>query len=170
MYYIEDDRSAIKSLQKKLAVIYPEKMVIHNGIYDDKTKDAVYEIQRTHGLTENGITDFLTFNAIRELSERLSKKARINSKNPTIPFPIGVGYVSDTMTEINMMLGVMLEYYGEINRIRYNRVFSEATRDAVRVLRIIYLLPPDDYIDEIFLDLLLSDYNYIVSYSDIYPV
>ena len=170
MYTITDKKSAIKSVQKMMTLIYPDKMIVENGVYDLKTKDAVLALQRSRGIADTGNVDMETFYEIRNEYFKSGKKNTAESINLNIDFPVKKGYVSEFMPEINMKLGRMLEYYGEVDRIRYNRIFSYRTAEAVKILRVIYGLDLKDEIDAEFLYILFSDYDAALRYSELYSV
>lgn len=65
----------IQALLKALEVIYDDFSVIDiNGLFDDKTEAAVKRVQGLHSLTEDGIIDRKTFNAIVSEYEKFINK------------------------------------------------------------------------------------------------
>ncbi len=170
MYFINDKESSIRDIQYMLSVIYTDMVIIFNGIYEERTRNAVLKLQRESGIEDNGRVDYNTFTKMREAYEDATIKIKTARSTGALPFPLGIGFFSDVMSGINMMLGTVLEYYGEINRVRYNRLYSKSTADAVRILRVIYRLASGDEIEEQFLYMLKNDYDYIKSYSQNYRI
>lgn len=170
MYFITDKKSAVMDVQRMLSLVFPDKMISTSGIYDDKTKEAVLELQRSSEIRESGRVDMVTFNELRRSYEEAERKIEVRSMTASLPFPIGFGFVSDEMIFINTMLGFVIEYYGVENRVRYNRLYSEATGRAVRIIRTIYGLHPSDQIDEALLFFLKTDYDRIRGYSSNYLI
>lgn len=67
---ISANGTPVRNLQEMLRAVYfaneilPE--VIVDGIFDDKTKEAVINFQKKFGLSPTGIVDILTFEKIVE--------------------------------------------------------------------------------------------------------
>lgn len=65
--------SIIQAMLRELEVIYPFEVAI-NGIFDNATVSAVKALQQNFGLTENGIIDADTWNALVTEYEKYNRE------------------------------------------------------------------------------------------------
>lgn len=158
-YSITDEKGAIKDLQRMLGIIYEKEGINQNGIYDDKTKNAVISFQKDLGLKVTGRTDWETFNLLSKKfnSAMLSKKTRESNKE--IQFPISHGAFGLTVLNVNHMLKKILDYYGIAHNVRSTFTYNFGTVDGVYALRKIYRMTSGDEIDELLFNMMVLDFE-----------
>lgn len=146
MYEIEDRASAIKELQRLL-------FENETGVYNDKTRNKVVEVQLGEGIEPSGIVDLMTFNAI---VDRFRKDGLITKTNNNAPlegnFPYEQGDFGNDTAILNSMLAAVIEKHGIQLWRPKGGYYSRITVSAVKRLREIFNLPPGTHIDEIFYD------------------
>lgn len=163
MYRVYDKEEAIRQVQIYLAVVADGDIFIApTGVYDDNTRFAVIEFQNKNGIKQSGVVDYETFTL---LYEEYRIKSDIISLNQTtgsfVEFPIYPRQFSPALSSINRMLATLLDYYGHTHSIRDNNFYSTETSRAVGMIRGIYQLPDDNYIDEILYMRLIADHDSI---------
>ena len=170
MYYISDNETAIKDIQRMLIGIDGDTAPPESGKYDDKTRDAIKALQKRNGLTADGVTDLFTFEALRR--EYDDREVRVKGKEqiPGLALPIDQGSFGRGISGVNTALAYMMDYYGYSHSIRYNDLYGKASADAAKILRVIYMLKPGEQMDEELLYYLYSDYRAVLRYSGEYPV
>ncbi len=163
MYRINDKSEAIRGVQTFLRVVGdPKIFVAPSGVFDDNTRLSVIEFQRRYNLEPTGVVNYETFNLIYQEYLFRTKNAKVRELTDSfIDFPLLPGDFNDEMTHINRTLGRLLDYYGHTHRLRANNFYSSETSYAVRILRSIYMLDGDDFIDEEFYRRMIIDHNSI---------
>ena len=149
MTEVYDKSSIIKSIQKFLLEIDDKKYkVALNGIYDDRTRNAVEEFQSSSGMNQTGVVDEATFNLLylEYLTAKLKKEVRQEANY--INFPILPGVRSEGMIEIHRAIAILLNQYGHTHNIRESNYFNNETKRTVNILQNIFLLDEIDAIDE----------------------
>lgn len=138
MYRIGDKTAAITVVQEKLQSIgnaeniISLQKVVPNGIYDEKTRNAVYEFQKASSLSSTGTVNEATF---AELVKRYRIAKITNDLPERISYPLKEGHEGDYMTDINSMLKEVYEDYYGISEVRINTYFSKSTSEAVREIQ-----------------------------------
>ncbi len=140
-YDIKEREPFIMQLQKKLRALSrwtdePSLSVAVDGIYDNRTKQAVSHFQELYGLDITGIADFSTWESIdseyRYYAE-LFGKSRSLSPFPDDPgFSTGQGDRSDLVQIIQLMLNELRIFYDSYGYIPPNGRFGSTTDGAVR--------------------------------------
>ena len=161
MYLINSKSDYVKEIQRYISDLY--NFVPQTGVYDDKTKTLVKEFQRENNLDETGIVDYQTFNSLflNHIRKNRLKKSDNTSFSP-IKFPINFGESSNEIYQINLLLNKILSYYGIDHILPLSSFYSLKTVDGVKLLRKIYWLEEQDYIDEELYFRLINDYNSIL--------
>ena len=159
MYRISDKSSAIKQIQNFLRIIGSNGIFIApTGEYDENTAMAVKDYQESRGLEANGIVDYITFTQMyNEYASALSKKNLSNE----LKFPILPGEYSPVLTQINLILSSLMNYYGHTHWLRETNYYSKETSEAVKTLRQIYVMDDFDMIDEEFYKNIIRDHRSI---------
>ena len=138
MYFIDDKAAAILALQEYLQKISRGE-VYPSGIYDEKTRAAVKDLQRSRDIEPDGIADYKTFTAIYE--EYL---ARVNGDEGEhlwdggIPLPIFEGVYGEGVAYLNGMISELADSYGIWHSVKRTPRFSRGSADAIQTLRRIY--------------------------------
>ena len=153
MYRLEDERAAIREIQKYLYFIsdsiYPEiPRVAIDGIYGEETREAVRVFQRIVGLDENGNVDYETFTML--YAEYLNAQLLIESEKffiDTKIFPVKEGDMGREILYINLMLDELGKIYSEMGRVDIKPYFTQSSENAVKELRKIFMLESSPVID-----------------------
>ena len=153
MYTLGDKSASVKVVQKSLNEIGKSKniallqKVVVNGIYDNKTKDAVFEFQRINSIPLSGTVNEATFS---ELREQYRIAVITNEAPKEIAYPLKVDDSGDYMININSMLNEVYENYYGASEIRINGYFSHTTSDAVKKIQEAFTFDITGEIDERF--------------------
>ncbi|MBO7196879.1 MAG: peptidoglycan-binding protein [Clostridia bacterium] len=163
MYRVYDKEEAIRQVQIYLSKALDANIfVAPTGVYDENTRLAVIAFQKQIGINPSGVVDYETFTL---LYERYRINNDISDLNETvgsfIKFPLYPGQFNSALVSINRTLAGILDYYGHTHSIRESNFYSDQTSKAVKILRGIYLLSDEDFIDEIFYLKMISDQDSI---------
>lgn len=139
MYLINDEKSAIKEIQKFLYVISQrEKTIPHiavDGYYGDETRIAVTEFQRLNFIEENGKVNKETYDLLYilyldVLNEKNSSDTGLNSER----FPLKMGDSGNDVAILNSILRELRQYYRELP-ITYGDFYSPDTENSVKEMQ-----------------------------------
>ena len=158
------DRSeAIRQVQTFLRVAGdPDIFVAPTGVYDDNTRLSIVEFQTRFSLEPTGVVDYKTFTLLYDEYIFLMNKNVVNDMTDSfIRFPILPGESQAAMTHINRSLARLLDYYGHTHRLQNSSFYSKETSKAINILREIYMLDKNDYIDEEFYYRMIKDHDSI---------
>ena len=167
MYRIDDRSSAIAELQKYLDKIgISDVFIAPSGIYDETTREAVVQFQKSKHINPSGIVDLETYNLIYSEYLAVNEREQINSRlGSSISFPIYEGSYFPKMAHINRAMAECLDYYGYSHSLRDSSYYSSETAAWVKELRKIYMLPDRDNIDTEFYSRLMKDRDSIEEFS-----
>jgi hypothetical protein len=163
MNRVYDKTEAIRDVQTFLRVVGdPNIFVAPSGVFDDNTRLSVIEFQSRFSLEPTGVVDYESFNLLyREYVLATSNEQTREITDSFIDFPLSPGDFKKEMTHINRTLARLLDYYGHTHRLRSNNFYSNETSLAVKILRSVYMLGEDDYIDEEFYRRMIIDHDSI---------
>ena len=163
MYDSKDKSSAVRDVQRMLRFVQRDYKINISGHFDSDTRRAIIKFQKVHHLEDTGIVDEKTLGMI-VYWYGLFWILQING-GPLfcykLRFPLKIGDVGEFMIILHSIMKSMTDKYRMHCRVQINRIFGKETQRVVNELRKIYMLSPDDVVDEEFCARLLSDY-----YSD----
>lgn len=149
MYMISDNEAAIKALQRYLAEIYRDLMVVNiNGIFDDNTILALNRFQNENNLIVRDYVDYECYILIYNAYAKKIKHSQLHKAVPKDTFPIKRGDQSPIVKTINSMLCKILEYYSMNYSMLGGDYYSEDTQKANHIVRDIFNFEKNDTIDE----------------------
>ena len=159
MYRINEKAEAVREVQaylRELSRVYDEIPVLSvDGVYDERTREAVRVFQRMKGLIETGEIDYETFLVLYEAYRPL-KEERIGESEliPAVAFPLRLG---DSGSFVRILQSVLAEIYSL--PLPADGFFGRTTEDAVRKAEERYLLAPSGTVDRKLWQLLAADYR-----------
>lgn len=170
MYQVYDKSSITRDIQKYLSETAENgERVAPTGIYDDKTRLAVSNFQKKNNLKSTGSVDEITMNLLYEsFLRKKHNRQTVEETYTLINFPITQGQRSDGLMKIHRAMATLLDYYGHTHRILESNFYSDETKNAINILRQIYLLDEDDIIDECLYFRIMNDLRSIkkLKYDD----
>ena len=166
MIKVNNKPEIIRQVQTYLRKVNPDSIVALSGVYDENTRRWVMSFQAALGLTENGIVDKETFDLLYERYLALQTMDEVRRLyGSSISFPILFGERQHGMVSINSMIADILDYYGITHRINKREFYSQETSEGVIMLKEIFLMDEEDYIDEIFYSRLIDEVNSIWEFN-----
>ncbi len=136
MYTQNDTTSAIRNVQEYLYEIHlHEKLPFQppiDGIYGQETQAAVALFQKSEGLEQTGIVDFITFERLRDTA--IGYKLSNNKKKHLYAaegFPLKRGSSGNDIDVLHSLLRELSEYDTETPPIPRTAYFSSETENAV---------------------------------------
>lgn len=150
MYHIEDTVSAIKELQRLLDLN-------QTGIYDEKTRNEVLEIQSEYGLARTGIANYETFSRITE--KYLENRSGVWSSDYLFDanFPYVKNDFDDNVEKINYAIAMVLREYTYEGIEPRGKFLGNDTIDSANYLRNIFQMSESNEIDEKFLNRIMQE-------------
>ena len=171
MYKMYDRSEAIKEIQKYLQEIgISDTYIAPNGIYDEKTGEAVLYYQQERGLSPTGKVEKETFDKLYFEYNRkriIDKTDEITRQNDIFPFKLG-DYGEDIRV-FNRLLKQLLDYYGKNHSLRDSAIYSDETESAHIEARRIFGLD-SGVADQIFYNRLLKETESIRKISKSFPI
>lgn len=162
MYDINDNISAIKTLELYLGKIYQDEISINqNGNFDDLTKMALNRFQSENGLMQKSYADFESYRAIYKAYQEKIEQDNARKIAPDIIFPIKRGDQSSAVLKFNSMLKEILEFYSNYSFIPQSDYFSEETEEAVRILQNVFDFEINGIANDIFYSRLVKEWKSI---------
>ena len=153
MYELTNRAAALRNVQNMLGLN-------ESGIYDTKTKNRVLLHQKDNSLQESGVIDYLTFLSIVREYNNSKLKYKVSQKTPFRDgFPYKKGDFGDEINILNSMIRKAINEYRLNSTLPRGPYYSDATIEAVRELRGIFMLSQVDFIDEEFYDRLFNLIN-----------
>lgn len=144
-----------------------------NGIYDEKTQEAVRQFQRIFGLTSDGIVGRNTWYRIVNLYTAVTKLGELVSDGQEfrkVGFQYsGVFRQGDTgggVWALQYMLAVLAQFNAVIPQVRVDGTFGPDTEQAVRAFQSYAGLPVDGIVGEQTWDALFRSYIGIGNYLE----
>ena len=126
-----------------------------NGIYDEKTQEAVREFQRVFGLTPDGIVGKATwyklvsiYVGVTQLGELVSSGQRYRRVGFQYPGVLRVGSSGEGVRTLQYMLAVLAEFDPALKRVAIDGSFGNSTRLAVEAYQRKMGLVPDGIVGE----------------------
>ena len=133
-----------------ISKIYPV-----NGIFDEGTRDAVIEFQRTFSLAPDGLVGKdtwyqiqLIYNSVKRLSELDSEGLTLNEISLQYPGVLTVGDVGVGVRTVQYFLDYISRYEAAVPGVTIDGDFGEGTRSAVVAFQQTYGLEPDGVVGE----------------------
>lgn len=149
MYMINDNKAAIKTLQRYLAEIYSDEASVNvNGIFDNNTLLALHRFQKENNLDIKDYVDYESFTLLYNTYIREVQHSRLHKDMPKNTFPIKRGDQSSIVAKVNSILHEILEYYNVNYSMPYGNYYSDATQKANHIARDIFNVEKSDMIDE----------------------
>ncbi len=120
-----------------------------DGIFGEKTEEAVIVFQKEAGLAPNGFVDYTTWNAI---FDSYMNASRMISLHPIQPFPSGdyqiqKGETSDIVMIIQLMLSALSLSLDLFEEIEHSGTYDEKTEHAIMEFQKQSGIPPTGIID-----------------------
>lgn len=128
----------IFDLQTMLRTLSPELGLGSDGIYGEQTKEAVRRFQQANGLTESGVTDAETWNAIVSAYERTEPLRAPAAPLRIVLQPyqvISPGEENLHMYLVQGMLLAMGRLYAGLPRVQVSGILDASTQKALRYLQ-----------------------------------
>ncbi len=109
--------------------------IIPDGIFSEETSEAVKAFQRKKGLGVTGKVDFVTFEALRDESERVVFEASLPVQVTAIgneDLPLIFGDENELVEKLKIMLNAVSDACGNFPSLERDSVFDRDTEKAVR--------------------------------------
>lgn len=162
-----DTGSGVRNLQYYLdylsrfySTIPPVDM---DGVFGDQTRDAVLALQRTFGLTEDGIVGYSTWYTMLDAYYGvLDQLAGTFTEGDIIPFPgviIRLGAESDVVALMQRYLNRIAEAYPDIPTVNPTGYFGNMTEEAVTAFQRLFGLPENGIVDAATWDEIMNIYS-----------
>lgn len=159
--------AALQEMLRRIGIVESIRVYIIpvNGIYDDKTRDAVMALQKEAGLPVNGIYDYETYAYLKERFDQT-----LFADVGIYPFPSTKGYilksgdVGDLVSIVQIMLSSVRLYY-DLPHVPMNGRFDMATESVVREFQRISKLSESGALDGKTWGRLAEAYNLSVNDS-----
>ncbi|MCI8869155.1 MAG: spore cortex-lytic protein [Lawsonibacter sp.] len=142
-----------------------------NGIYDEKTEQAVQEFQKIFNLAPDGVVGPATwyrlaylYVGITRLSELISEGQRYRQIGFRYPGVLREGSSGTSVRTLQYMLGVLAEFNRALDTLPIDGEFGSKTLRAVRAYQSYAGLPPDGVVGEQTWNRLYRDYIGIGNY------
>ena len=126
-----------------------------NGIYDEKTQEAVRQFQRIFNLTPDGIVGRATwyrlvnlYIGVTQLGELVSEGQQFRRVGFQYPGVLRRGDSGGGVWSLQYMLAVLAEFNAVIPQVRLDGVFGADTERAVRAFQSFAGLPEDGVVGE----------------------
>lgn len=137
--------------------------VVPDGIFDEKTRSAVKELQRELGLEQTGIVDRATWIGGLEMYKRELAKKRLGVG--IYPFANGeeikAGDSGDVVIYIQTMLKELSHVFRNCGEVEINGIFDEKTVRAVKAFQEYSRIPQTGIVDITTWNLLAKHIGYI---------
>ena len=134
-----------------------------DGVLGDKTRDAVLALQRTFGLTEDGIVGYNTWYTMLDAYYGvLDQLAGTFTEGDIIPFPgviIRLGAESDVVALMQRYLNRIAEAYPDIPTVNPTGYFGNMTEEAVTAFQRLFGLPENGIVDAATWDEIMNIYS-----------
>lgn len=152
MRMIDDKVAFIKEIQRFLIKVTPldySSGLSENGVYDERTKNAVRKFKVENGLSNDTVVDYRTFNVLYSKYLKYKAENRVSLKR---------GDRGDEVLELNMMLGRVGAEYSEFNGVEKSEYYSRSTENAVSFLKERFGFEADGIADGVFFERLKEEY------------
>ncbi|MBR2931079.1 MAG: peptidoglycan-binding protein [Clostridia bacterium] len=147
MYNINDKPEATRAIQRMLGIN-------ESGIYDERTRAAVIDVQAEAGYTSDGLVDLKTFEEIRRIYD-VRARAECVRRLVSVEFPYREGDYGDHIYSANELLAKTLSFFSHEHLLPRGYIYTSSTSLAVARLREIFALEDKAEIDgELYLRML----------------
>lgn len=144
-----------------------------NGIYDEKTQEAVRQFQRIFNLTPDGIVGKATwyqlvnlYIGVTQLGELVSEGQRFRRVGFQYPGVLRQGDSGGGVWSLQYMLAVLAQFNAVIPQVRVDGTFGAGTERAVRAFQNFAGLPEDGVVGEQTWNALFRSYVGIGNYLE----
>ncbi len=144
-----------------------------DGIYGEKTEEAVKEFQRIFNLTPDGIVGKATwyklvaiYVGVSRLSELASEGQLYDKVGFQYPGVLREGSRGQGVQTLQYMLAILAQFYPELEDVKADGVFGPATTQAVLAFQHSHGLSPDGVVGEQTWDAIYRDYIGIGNYLE----
>lgn len=158
-YRIDEKKEAVREVQtylRTLASLYKQLPLLSvDGIYGEKTREAVRLFQRMTGLAETGDTDEETFSLLYGMY--LPVKEELMGESELFPanvFPLRLGDSGSPVRILQSVLNEILSLH-----LPTDGFFGKTTEDAVRLSEGRYLMPPTGTVSRRLWQRISADYR-----------
>lgn len=160
--------AAVENLQRYLRHLsfYDDSIptVAIDGIYDERTREAVMAFQRTAGLEESGIVDYTTWTLLFEAyvaSLIQGREAACFDPFPRFPasYSVGAGNHAFLVEIIQYLLNELTLWMDDIPRNAQSGVFDRETEQGVLEFQRAQLLEETGRVDRMTWNALLAAYG-----------
>ncbi len=166
--YSDDRKRAVRQAQEWLYGIaldgMPLPLLVPDGIYGEKTRDAVKIFQGLSGIGQTGVIDYVTWLTLRDAYDGAYRKAEIS--HPIYPFEytkrgekVARGDRTSLVTIIQIMVETLLVAYNTLGNQPENGVFDAVTSANIAKLQEIWSLPSTGEVDLETWNKLADSYN-----------
>ncbi len=159
MRMIDDKAAFIREIQRFLIKVTPFEDAAglsENGIYDEVTKNAVRKFKSANRLLNDTVVDYRTFDLL------YTKFLAYEAENAP---SLKRGDRGDEVLELNMMLLRVGTEYSEFKGVKNSEYYSESTENAVIYLKERFGMESDGVADGVFLERLKKEYLLIKEQS-----
>lgn len=150
MYRIDDTIASLKEVQRLLGIN-------QTGVFDNRTRKAVADIQGKYSLDASDTVDYTTFNYIVKEYRRKKLQDKKTDYLFSAEFPYVINDIDPNVELINGALRYVLEDYTYEGIMPSGRFLGINTIDAANFLRQVFILPLSDQIDREFVNRLLIE-------------
>lgn len=162
---LRDERLTIIEIQQNLRELekagWEIPSLTADGIYGERTRDAVRRFQEIESLSPTGVVDYLTWQVLR--SATLTERINRSPGAPIFPWnrPLEGGTVNpEERTDLVYLAQLMLrESIAYDFTLPLTGVLDEPTRDALFCFQQLNRLPPTGILDRPTWDALADAYN-----------
>ena len=163
-----DKRRAVYQIQLWLRAIalsgFPIPLIVPDGIYDEKTKEAVRVFQGLSGVAATGGVDYVTWLALRDDYRKAVASGTLS--NPIFPFEyslegnsIGPGDAFSLVNIVQAMIEELTSVYELLQSQKNSGIYDEQTEGNVKVLQQVWQLPQTGRVDKSTWNMLANAYN-----------
>lgn len=138
-----------------------------NGIYDEQTVEQVKDFQASVGLSQTGVMDEETWNALYDEYRGIILSLPPSSfEGVARPFPgitLRLGSTGNDVRDLQEYINVLASFYKEVPEIMVDGIFGEQTRDAVYAIQKLFGLTVDGSVDSLTWAKIADEYNTIIA-------
>ncbi|MEG2087019.1 MAG: peptidoglycan-binding protein, partial [Angelakisella sp.] len=162
-----DTGSEIQLVQYYLAVIgyfnAAVPLIAADGVFGEKTENAVRQFQLQYGLTPNGTVDAPTWDKMREIYDGIVSSLPAGfyqGKMPIYPgYMLKKGLENESVRMVQQALSALRSIYPSIPSLSVTGYFGDQTDAAVRAFQKIFGLPQNGNVGPITWNKLATEYD-----------
>lgn len=159
IYEVQNYLRTISQVNDSIPALVP------NGVYDEKTEEAVRQFQREYGLPITGKIDIDTWESIVEVYLSAEEYYKVNSSIMLLlnsGCTINEGDSGNPVYILQAVLNTISDHYSNLDNVMVDGVYGKATADAVRNIQEIVGEPRSGNLDYKTWNKLARLYNYHV--------